>query len=188
MLHQYIRQQANELAAARAGGYYPPFIGPPMPRGGQSIQNAQPRDDTRPMRNVSRGEGKPSPPERTDRPRDQESALPKGWREQFGLPSGGGSGPPPGGGGEVNDGEPEEEEGDETDEDTISVTDSSTPGDPGRGDGAGGPPEGGDPPGDPDGYPGRRWDYLGEDLVDIEVRGEEQGHLVGKAHQALWDQ
>ena len=51
------------------------------------------------------------------------------------------------------DDEAKEEEGDETDEDTISVTDSSTPGEPGRGDGAGGPPGGGGPPEDPDNFP-----------------------------------
>ena len=161
VLHQYIRQQANELAAAWASGYYPPFAAPLMPRGGQPIPDPQPRDDTRAMGKASRGEGKPSPPRRNDRLRDQENVLPRGWREQFGLPSGGGSGPPPGGGGGGppddggdDEGEPGEEEGDETDEDTISVTDSSTPDDPGRGDGTGGPPEGGGPPEDPDNHPG----------------------------------
>ena len=36
-----------------------------------------------------------------EKPRDGEGVSSKGWREQFGLPSGGGSGPPPGGGEEV---------------------------------------------------------------------------------------
>ena len=54
-----------------------------------------------------------------------------------------GGGPPDDGGGD--DGEPREEEGDETDEDTFSITDSSTPGEPGRGNGAGGSPGGGVP-------------------------------------------
>ena len=161
VLHQYIRQQANELAAARSGGYYPPFAEPLMPRGEQPISGPQPRDDTQAMGKASRGERKPSSPRRNDKPRNQQKVLPRGWREQFGLPPGGGSGPPPGGGGggPPDDGgddedEPGEEEEDETDEDTISVTDSSTPGDPGRGDGTGGPPEGGGPPGDPDDHPG----------------------------------
>ena len=160
MMHQYIRQQANELAAARASGHYPPFEAPPMPRGGRPIPDPQPRDDTRTMGNASRGGGKPSPPRRNDGHQDQENILPRGWREQFGLPSGGGSGPPPGGGGGGppddggdDGGEPGEEEGDETDEDTISVTNSSTPGEPGRGDVAGGPPEGGGPPEDPNNHP-----------------------------------
>ena len=161
VLHQYIGQQANELAAARASGYYPPFTVPSIPGGGQSIPNTQPRDDTRSTGDTLRRGGKPPPPRRNAGPRDQENILPKGWREQFGLPSGGGSGPPPGGGGGGppddggnDDDESGEEEGDETDEDTISITDSSTPGEPGRGDGAGGPPEGGGPPEDPDNYPG----------------------------------
>ena len=75
-----------------------------------------------------------------NKPRDGEGVSSRGWREQFGLPSGGGSGPPPGGGGggppddgDRDDGEAREEEGDDTDEDTISITDSSTPGEPGRG-------------------------------------------------------
>ena len=34
VLHQYIRQQANELAAARASGYYPTPIAPLKPRRG----------------------------------------------------------------------------------------------------------------------------------------------------------
>ena len=160
MLHQYIRQQVNDLAAARSGGYYPPYAEPLIPRGRQPIPDPQPRDDTRTMGGASREGGKPSPPRRNDKPRDQQNVRPQGWREQFGLPPGGGSGPPPGGGGGGppgdggdDEGEPGEEEGDETDEDTISVTDSSTPGDPGRGDGTGGPPGGGGPPGDPDDHP-----------------------------------
>ena len=59
--------------------------------------------------------------------------TPRRWR----------GGPPDDGGGD--DGEAREEEGDETDEDTISITDSSTPGEPGRGNGAGGSPGGGVP-------------------------------------------
>ena len=59
--------------------------------------------------------------------------TPRRWRR----------GPPDDGGG--NDGEAREEEGDETDEDTFSITDSSTPGEPGRGNGAGGSPGGGVP-------------------------------------------
>ena len=48
-------------------------------------------------------------------------------------------GSPDDGGGD--DSEPREEEGDETDEDTISIRDSSTPDDPGKGNGAEGPQE-----------------------------------------------
>ena len=47
VLHQYIRQQANELAAARASGYYPTPVVPLKSRGGQPTQDYQPRDDTR---------------------------------------------------------------------------------------------------------------------------------------------
>ena len=97
-----------------------------------------------------------------------------------------GEGPPDDGGGD--DGEAREEEGDERDEETISVTDSSTPGEPGRGDGAGGPPEGGGPPEDPDNFPEGGKDLLGEGPADIEVKGEGQGYLVEMAYQALWDQ
>ena len=75
------------------------------------------------------------------------------------------------------------------DEDTISVTDSSTPGEPGRGNGAEGPPGGGGPPEDPDNFPeGGGEDLLGEGPADIEVKGEEQSYLVEMAYQALWDQ
>ena len=78
MLHQYIRQQANELAAARSGGYYPPFAEPLIPRGGQPIPGPQPRDDTRTMGRALREEGKPSPPRRNDKPRDQPNVQPPG--------------------------------------------------------------------------------------------------------------
>ena len=62
VLHQYIRQQANELAAARASGYYPTPVVPLKPRGGQSTQDPQPRDDTRtPGKAPQKGE-KPSVP------------------------------------------------------------------------------------------------------------------------------
>ena len=62
-----------------------------------------------------------------------------------------GGGPPDDGGGD--DGEAREEEGGETDEDTISITNSSTPGEPGRGNGAEGSSGGGGPPEDPDNFP-----------------------------------
>ena len=60
VLHQYIRQQADELAAARASGYYPPPTIPLMPRWGQPIQDPQPRDDTRAPGKTPQGDGKPS--------------------------------------------------------------------------------------------------------------------------------
>ena len=150
MLHQYIRQQANELAAARAAGYYHTPAVPSGPRGEQQTQDPQPKDDTQtPGKAPQKGE-KSSDPRQNNEPRGQEGILPKGWREQFGLPSGGGSGLPPGGrgggppdDGGGDDGEAEEEEGDETDEDTISVTESSTPGEPERGRDQGGSPGGG---------------------------------------------
>ena len=120
----------------------------------------QPRDDTRTPGRVPQREEKHTEGGRKDKPRCPEDTSPKGWRERFGLPSGGGSGPPPGGGGggppddEGDDeGEPGEEGGDETDEDTISITDSSAHGEPGKGEGAGGPPGEGGPPGDPDNFP-----------------------------------
>ena len=62
VLHQYIGQQANELAAARASGYYPPPSVPLMPGGGQPIQDPQPRDDTRAPGKAPRGERKPAVP------------------------------------------------------------------------------------------------------------------------------
>ena len=99
MLHQYIRQQANELAAARASGYYPTPVLPFKPKGEQLTQDPQPRDDTRtPGEAPQKGE-KPSVPGQNNKPQDGEETSSKGWREQFGLLSGGGSGPPPGGGG-----------------------------------------------------------------------------------------
>ena len=64
----------------------------------------------------------------------------------------GGGGPPDDG--DRDDGEAREEEGDETDEDTVSITDSSTPGEPGRGNGTEGSPGGGGPPEDPGDFPG----------------------------------
>ena len=70
----------------------------------------------------------------------------------MGHPQEVGGGPPDDGGGD--DSEPREEEGDKTDEDTISIADSSTPGDPGKGNGAEGPPGGGGSPEDPDNFPG----------------------------------
>ena len=161
VLHQYIRQQANELAAARASGYYPAPELPFTQKGGQPTQNHQPRDDTRTPREASQKGEKLSVSGQNNKPRDGKETSSKGWREQFGLPSGGGSGPPPGGGGGGppddgggDDSESREEEGDETDEDTLSITDSSTPGDPGKGNGAEGPPGGGGPPEDPDSFPG----------------------------------
>ena len=161
VLHQYIRQQADELAAARASGYYPAPVLPFRQKGEQLTQDPRPRDDTRTPREASQKGEKPSVPGRNNKPRDGKETSSKGWREQFGLPPGGGSGPPPGGegGGPPDDGsgddsESREEEEDETDEDTISITDSSTPGDPGKGNGAEGPPGGGGPPEDPDNFPG----------------------------------
>ena len=73
VLHQYIRQQANELAAARASGYYPPPPVPLMLRGGQPIPDHQPRDDTRAPGKAPWGEGKPSVPRRDNEPRDREN-------------------------------------------------------------------------------------------------------------------
>ena len=101
VLHQYIRQQADELAAARASGYYPPHWAPSMPRGEPPMPNLQPRDDTRdPKRAVGRNE-KPIIPKGNGEPQPRENARSRGWREQFGLPSGGGDGQPPGDGGEA---------------------------------------------------------------------------------------
>ena len=129
------------------------------PKGEQLTQDPQPRDDTRTPGEVPQKGEKPSVPGQNNKPQDGEETSSKGWREQCGLPSGGGSGPPRGGGGGPpddgggDDSEAREEEGDETDEDTISITDSSTPGDPGKGNGAEGPPGGGGPPEDPDNFP-----------------------------------
>ena len=161
VLHQYIRQQADELAAAQARGYYPPLAVPLMFQGGGGlpVQPPQPKDDTRTLGKTPQKGEKPSVKGRKNESRDLENIPSKGWREQFGLPSGGGSGPPPGGGGGGppedgdDEGEDDGKEEDETDEDTISVTDSSAPGEPGRGDGAGGPPGGGGPPDDPNNFP-----------------------------------
>ena len=90
VLHQYIRQQADELAAARASGYYPPHWAPQMPRGEPPMPNLQPRDDTRdPKRAVGRNE-KPIIPKGNGKPQSQENTRSRGWREKFGLPSGGG--------------------------------------------------------------------------------------------------
>ena len=161
VLHQYIRQQANELAAARASGYYPTPVLPFAPKEGQSTQDPQPRDDTRTPGGAPKKGKESSVPGQNNKPQEGKGTSPKGWREQFGLPSGGGSGPPPGdgGGGPPDDGggddsEAREEEGDETDEDTVSITDSSTPDEPRKGNGAEGPPGGGGPPEDPDNFPG----------------------------------
>ena len=160
MLHQYIRQQADELAAAWARGYYPSPAVPTVSRGEPPIQVPQPKDDTWTPGKTPQREGKPSVTGQRNESQGPENMPSKGWREQFGLPSGGGSGPPPGGGGGGppdnegdNEGEAEEEEGDETDEDTISITDSSAPSEPGGGEGTGGPPGGGGPPEDPDNFP-----------------------------------
>ena len=122
VLNQYIRQQANELAAARASGYYPTPVLPFKPKGEQPTQDPQPRDDTRTPKEAPQEGEKPSVPGQNNKPRDGEETSSKGWREQFGLPSGGGGGPPPGGGGGPpddgggDDSEAREEEGDETDE------------------------------------------------------------------------
>ena len=99
VLHQYIRQQANELAAARASGYYPAPVLPFKQKGEQPTQDPRPRDDTRTPREAPQKGEKPSVLGQNNKPRDGEETSSKGWREQFGLPSGGGSGPPPGGGG-----------------------------------------------------------------------------------------
>ena len=99
VLHQYIKQQANELAAARASGYYPTPVVPLKSRGEQSTQDYQPRDNTRTPREApKKGEETPVSGQ-NNKPRDREGVSSKGWQKQFGLPSGGGSGPPPGGGG-----------------------------------------------------------------------------------------
>ena len=149
MLHQYIRQQADELAAAWPRGYYPPPAVPMVPREKPPMQAPQPKEDTRTPGKAYQREGKPSVGGRKSESRESGNIPSRGWQEQFGLPSGGGSGLPPGGGGGGppddggdNDGEDDEKEGDETDEDTISITDSSAPGEPERGEGEGGPPGG----------------------------------------------
>ena len=151
VLHQYIRQQANELAAARASGHYPTPVTPLVPRGGQPTQDPQPRDDTRtPGKAPQRGgsflcRGKIISPEteKIHRQRGGGNNLVYLLGGEVDHPQEVEGGPPDDGGGD--DGKPREEEGDETDEDTFSITDSSTPGEPGRGNGAGGSPGGGVP-------------------------------------------
>ena len=89
VLHQYIRQQADELAAARASGYYPTPVLPFEQKGEQPTQDLQPRDDTRTPREAPTKGEKPSVSGQNNKPRDGEETSSKGWREQFGLPSGG---------------------------------------------------------------------------------------------------
>ena len=151
VLQQFIRQQADELSAARAREYLLPPMCLYRLKGGPVRKAPQPRDDTRTPGGILGREEKPPTRGQVDKPRGRGRYPPEDGQEQFGLPSGGGSGPPPGGGGggppddedgdEGDDeGEPEEEGEDEEDEDTISITDSSAPGGPGEGEGEGGPP------------------------------------------------
>ena len=62
VLHQYIRQQADELAAARASGYYPAPVLPFRQKGEQPTQDSRPRDDTRTPREAPQKGEKPSVP------------------------------------------------------------------------------------------------------------------------------
>ena len=155
MLHQFVRQQADDLADLWAQRYQAAQAVSLAQQGEHRGQTPRPKEDTRGTKTDSVKEKK-QPSEKGKGTRRETKGLPLGgWQARFGLPPAGGSGPPPGGGdgGPPDDhddeDESDEEEGEETDEDTISVTSSSVPEEQVQRRHQGGGPGGGGPPGDP---------------------------------------